>query len=55
LFFQAFDFDTAPGSLGNIGALRAVSLSPDVAAAYHINPGDSFNIQLAGGQTMSLV
>ena len=51
----AFDFDTAPGSLGNIGALRAASLSPDVAAAYHINPGDSFNVQLAGGQTMSLV
>jgi hypothetical protein len=51
----AFDFDTAPGSLGNIGGLRAASLSPDVAAAYHINPGDSFNIQLAGGQTMSLV
>jgi hypothetical protein len=51
----AFSFDTAPGSLGNIGALRAAALSPDVAAAYNINPGDSFNIQLAGGQTMSLV
>ena len=51
----AFDFDSAPGSLGNIGALRAASLSPDVAAAYHFNPGDSFSVQLAGGQTMSLV
>jgi hypothetical protein len=51
----AFPFDAAPGSLGNIGVLRAAALSPDIAAAYNINPGDSFNIQLAGGQTMSLV
>jgi hypothetical protein len=51
----AFEFDSAPGSLGNIGPLRAAALSPDVASAYRINPGDSFNIQVAGGQTMSLV
>ena len=51
----AFEFDTAAGSLDKIGALRAAALSSDVAAAFHINPGDSFNIQVAGGQTMSLV
>ena len=51
----AFPFDTAPGSLNAIGAGRAVALSPDVAAAYNLQPNQSFNIQTADGQTMSFV
>ena len=51
----AFPFDSAPGSLNNIGALRAAALSPDVATAYNVQPGQQFNVQVAGGQTMTLV
>jgi hypothetical protein len=51
----AFPFDSAPGSLNNIGALRAAALSPDVANAYNVQPGQQFNVQVAGGQTMTLV
>ena len=51
----AFSFDSAPGSLNSIGALRAVALSPDVAQQYKLQPGQSFNVQVAGGQTISLV
>jgi len=51
----AFGFDTAPGSLNNIGTWRAVALSPDVAAQYGLSPGQSFNVQVAGGQMMTFV
>jgi hypothetical protein len=51
----AFPFDTAPGSLNAIGAGRAVALSPDVAAAYNLQPNQKFNIQTADGGTMSFV
>jgi type IV secretion system protein TrbL len=50
----AFGFDTTPGSLNNIGAWRAVALSPDVAQAYGLQPGQSFTV-VAGGQTMTFV
>jgi hypothetical protein len=51
----AFDFDSAPGSLQAIGAGRAAALSPDVAALYHVQPQQSFNLQLEGGEQMTLV
>ena len=51
----AFDFDSTAGSLQAIGAGRAAALSPDVAALYHVEPMQSFNIQLEGGQQMTLV
>jgi hypothetical protein len=41
----AFGFDDAPGSLGNIGAGRAVALSPDVVQQYGLQPGQSFNVR----------
>ena len=50
----AFEFDTAPGSLNNIGAGRAVALSPDVASQYNLQPGQSFNV-VAGGQSFNFV
>ncbi len=39
----AFGFDTAPGSLNNIGAGRAVGVSPDLVQQYNLQPGQSFN------------
>jgi type IV secretion system protein TrbL len=51
----AFGFDTAPGSLNNIGAGRAVGVSPDLVQQYNLQPGQSFNVQLAGGQMLSFV
>jgi len=51
----AFPFDTAPGSLNNIGAGRAVALSPDIVQQYGLQPGQSFNVQVAGGQMMTFV
>jgi len=51
----AFDFDSAPGSLQAIGGGRAAALSPDVAELYHVQPMQSFNVQLDGGQQMTLV
>jgi P-type conjugative transfer protein TrbL len=51
----AFGFDTAPGSLNNIGAGRAVALSPDIVQQYGLQPGQSFNVQVAGGQMMTFV
>jgi hypothetical protein len=51
----AFDFDSAPGSLQAIGAGRAAALSPDVAALYNVQPQQSFNVQLEGGQQITLV
>ena len=51
----AFPFDTAPGSLNNIGAWRAVALSPDIVEQYGLQPGQSFNVQVAGGQMMTFV
>jgi hypothetical protein len=35
--------------------LQSAALSPDVAQTYGIAPGQSFNVTLANGQTMSLV
>jgi len=51
----AFDFDSAPGSLQAIGAGRAAALSSDVVALYHVQPMQSFNVQLEGGEQMTLV
>ena len=51
----AFPFDTAPGSLNNIGAGRAVALSSDIVKQYGLQPGQSFNVQVAGGQMMTFV
>jgi hypothetical protein len=48
----AFPFDTAPGSLI---ALYSAALSPDMAAKYNVQPGQSFTITTAGGQTYNLV
>jgi hypothetical protein len=41
-----------PFPLGSIGA---VALSPDVVQQYGLQPGQSFNVQVAGGETMTFV
>jgi hypothetical protein len=48
----AFPPYTTPNSLV---PLQSAALSPDVAQAYGIAPGQSFNVTLGNGQTMSLV
>jgi len=48
----AFPFSSAPGSLI---PLYSAALSPDVAAHYNVQPGQSFSIGTVGGQTYNLV
>src|SRR5262245_53498796 len=48
----AFPFSSAPGSLI---PLYSAALSPDVAAKYSLQAGQSFTISTLGGQTYNLV
>ena len=48
----AFGFDTAPGSLI---PLYSAALSPDMAAKYNVQPGQSFSVTTSGGQTYNLI
>jgi hypothetical protein len=48
----AFSFDSSAGSLGQL--VNAAALSPDVAAQYHVQPGDQFPITIAGGQQITV-
>ena len=48
----AFPFDTAPGSLI---AGYSTALSPDMAKAYNVQPGQQFTVTTSGGQSYTLL